>query len=229
VILALALLLAGQSSESWYDETHLAVARAAGYRKWYNAAGADIAKLKAGDVEAGNHYFENPAGVQVTAELVLRQAGRYDSPGAPEGHLYGAVIGALRHYRRAVREGRYAEHHLALAAHYIGDLSQPLHHIPRDAFNRDRHGANDGIVNENIMEHTERVVEHMCAIDLDAENFERRVAEEVARIANLSRTLAGRLRREDRDMTPDEAYQQLGYSASLLSAVLDALGAQRLP
>ena len=32
---------------AWFDETHIAVAKAAGYQKWYNAAGADMIKLKA--------------------------------------------------------------------------------------------------------------------------------------------------------------------------------------
>jgi hypothetical protein len=36
----------------WYDETHLVIAKAAGYSKWYNAVGADIAKIKAGSKES---------------------------------------------------------------------------------------------------------------------------------------------------------------------------------
>jgi len=35
-------------SLAWHDETHLAIAKAAGYQKWYNTAGPDIAKVKAG-------------------------------------------------------------------------------------------------------------------------------------------------------------------------------------
>jgi hypothetical protein len=31
---------------TWHDETHIAIAKAAGYEKWFNAAGADIAKIK---------------------------------------------------------------------------------------------------------------------------------------------------------------------------------------
>lgn len=38
----LSLILLGVS-QAWYDKTHLAVAKAAGYPQWYNAAGADIA------------------------------------------------------------------------------------------------------------------------------------------------------------------------------------------
>ena len=28
----------------WNDETHIAIAKAAGYKKWYNSTGADMAK-----------------------------------------------------------------------------------------------------------------------------------------------------------------------------------------
>ena len=43
------------NSYPWYDETHIATAKAAGYKKWYNATGADMAKLKAGRKERFNH------------------------------------------------------------------------------------------------------------------------------------------------------------------------------
>ena len=51
-----------------HDETHLAIAKAAGYEKWYNAAGPDIAKVKAGDKEGYNHYSNNPPDTVVTPE-----------------------------------------------------------------------------------------------------------------------------------------------------------------
>jgi hypothetical protein len=52
---------------TWHDETHLAIAKAAGYEKWFNAAGADIAKIKAGAVEKRNHYVNNPPDTVVSA------------------------------------------------------------------------------------------------------------------------------------------------------------------
>ena len=36
---------------AWHDETHIAITKAAGNEKWYNAAGADIAKVKAGSLK----------------------------------------------------------------------------------------------------------------------------------------------------------------------------------
>jgi hypothetical protein len=58
-------------SSAWFDETHLAIAKAAGYKKWFNATGADMAKLKAGKRESHNHYANNPPGTLITSETVI--------------------------------------------------------------------------------------------------------------------------------------------------------------
>jgi hypothetical protein len=48
-VLAITILFVFQSvSSAWHDETHIAVAKRAGYYKWFNACGADMAKLKPG-------------------------------------------------------------------------------------------------------------------------------------------------------------------------------------
>ena len=60
----------------------------------------------------------------------------------------------------------------------------------------------------------------MYTITLRDNRFEADLAREIARIANISRKLGYKLRADNRDMTPDEAYIQLGHSASLLRAVL---------
>jgi hypothetical protein len=219
------IALPGASARAWHDMTHLAVARAAGYERWYNAAGADMAKLKAGGRERYNHYFNNALGVDVTPALVLLQAQRYNAPEGIQGHLYGAVLGSLRRYLRSTEEGKYAEYNLAFCAHYVADLSQPLHNTPWDDFNRRRHTANDATVEDDGLPAITRNIRlHMYDISLRGEDFERAVAREVARIANLSRHLGMRLRAEDRNMTREEAYTQLGHSASLLRAILIRLG-----
>jgi hypothetical protein len=218
-VVLLLFVLSGPA-EGWYDETHLAVARAAGYQKWYNAAGADIAKLKAGDVEKYNHFFNNTRNAEVTPGMVLSQVKRYDDPHDEEGHLYGAIIASLSEYEKGVAKGAYAEYHLALAAHYVADLSQPFHNIPHDDFTRRRHAANDGMVNAEILENVAGIERHMYPVSLTREQFEEDLAREIARVANLARALGRRLRSEDRDMTTAEAYRQLGHSASLLRAIL---------
>lgn len=212
------------TARAWHDETHLAVAKAAGYSGWYNAAGPDLAKVKAGAVEQRNHFCNNSGGATVTPELVLAQTARYNDPRDAEGHLYGAIIAALRAYERARREGWYAEYHLAYAAHYLGDLSMPLHNLPYDDFNRTRHDRNDGIVDHGVLAELAPLRRQMRPVVLGDATFERDLAREIARIATGARALGERLRRERRDLTVAEAYGQLGQSAALLRAVLDHYG-----
>ncbi|HUJ79241.1 MAG TPA: hypothetical protein VLY45_02870 [Nitrospiria bacterium] len=217
------LLLAPEPARAWHDHTHLAIAKAAGDPGWYNAAAADVTKIKAGAIEDKNHFFDNDKNVEVTPRLVLDQAGRYNDPGDEQGHLYGAIIASLRAYRAAKEAGRYADYHLAFAAHYLGDLSQPLHNIAYDGFNRAHHAANDGLVERDVLDRVADIQKRMYEIRLRPDHFEEDLAREIARIANLSRLLGLKLKSERRDMTPEEAYTQLAHSASLLRAVINNL------
>ncbi len=227
VLLCLSVLLPVHHAYGWHDETHLAVAKAAGYNKWYNAVGADIAKIKAGAIERYNHYFNNLFHREVTPEMVLRQVMRYNSPNHEEGHLYGAIIASLREYLYAFKDGKYAEYHIAFCAHYITDLSEPLHNVPYDDFNKEHHVTNDGIVENEVLENISKIKKHMYPIRLKPDNYEKDLAKEIARIANEARHLGYKMKKENRDMTKEEAYQQLGHSASLLKAIVEYLGGKK--
>jgi len=224
LFIVIALVAAGSSVQAWHDQTHLAVAKVAGLQSWYNATGPDVAKIKAGNIEAYNHWFNNNAETEVTPRLVLNQIERYNERNRlldSEGHLYGAIIAALRAYEKDTRAGKYAQYHLAYCAHYIADLSQPLHNIPHDDFNKAYHQASDGIVEATILHEPQKIVQHLYAVTLSKEDFEADLAREIARIANISRMLGYKLRAENRNMTREEAHVQLGHSASLLRAVLE--------
>lgn len=203
------------AAAGWFDETHLAVAKVAGYYKWFNAAAPDVAKIKAGDREGHNHFVNNPRGAVVTPETVFAQAEKYNQPD-PAGHLYGAIVASVRDYIRQKQKGRYGEYHLAYACHYIGDLSQPLHHTLYDEYNREHHLNTDGVVNDEVLGRLDRIT--VYPIDIRSE---RDLAREIARIANLSMALGYRLRDEGRLLGREEAYRQLSHSASLLKAVLE--------
>jgi hypothetical protein len=221
-MIVFALLIASQTP-AWHDKTHLTVARVAGLESWYNAAGPDLAKIKAGNIESYNHWYNNNAEAEVTVQMVLGQIGRYNERNRildSEGHLLGAILASLRDYEKDVRRGKYAQYHLAFCAHYLADLSQPLHNIPYDDYNKTWHQAADGIVEETIWNETGKIEKHMYKIQLRPDQFEEDLAREIARIANLSRTLGYKLRQDNRNITPEEAYIQLGHSASLLKAVL---------
>jgi hypothetical protein len=220
LLLFILLLLFTDHAFGWHDETHLAVAKAAGYYKWYNATGADMAKIKAGWVEGYNHFFNNSKKKEITPEMVLDQAARYNHPNDKEGHLYGAIIASIREYKKIIKESKYAEYHIAFCVHYIADLSQPLHNIAYDDFNKSRHSENDGIIDNNILENLVKIRKHMYNVNLRRDHFEYDLAKEIARVANQARRLGYMLKKTNRNMTEDEAYTQLGHSTSLLKAVL---------
>jgi hypothetical protein len=220
-LIFICLVISATPAHSWHDRTHLTVAKAAGYEYWFNAAGADITKIKAGAIEEKNHYYNNFANTTVTDKMVLDQANLYyNSPSDEEGHLYGAIIAALRYYKKNKSAGKYAEYHMAFAVHYIADLSQPLHNVLNDAFNKAHHSFNDGVVDSDILNNINQIEKGMYEIRLRPDNFEEDLTKEIAKIANISRSLALKMKAENRDMTKDEAFIQLGHSASLLKAVL---------
>jgi hypothetical protein len=201
-------------AHAWFDETHIAVAKAAGYAKWFNACGPDMIKVKMGQRESNNHYANNPRGRVITPEMVMAQVEKYDQIDE-QGHVYGAIIASLRNYIAVKKEGKYAEYHLAFCAHYVGDLSQPLHNTEYNAFNRMYDKAVDGTVNDEVLENLNKIKIYPMTI-----NNERDLAREVARIANLSMVLGYRLEDENRMLTKEEAYRQLGHSTSLFKAIL---------
>jgi hypothetical protein len=203
---------------AWYDETHLAIAKAAGYAKWYNAAGADMAKLKFGSIEGKNHFVNNPLDTVVTEEMVLAQIEQYNKTDET-GHLYGAILASLRAYLKDKKAGKYGEYHMGFCAHYVGDLSMPLHNVLYNEFNQAHHGQNDGIINDEVLENLSRIEIYPISIETEAD-----LAKEIAQIANLSIDLAKRLEAENRLMTKSEAYLQIGHSASLLRAILTYAG-----
>ena len=204
------------NSYPWYDEIHIAIAKAAGYKKWYNAAGADMAKLKAGDVEKQNHYVNNPRETIVTPDMVFQQINEYNKTNDLKGHLYGAIIASVRDYLKARDEGKYGEYHLAFCSHYVGDLSQPLHNTVYNLYNRRNHKTIDGIINDEVLDNVDKI--KIYPIKIESEND---LAKEIARIANLSLKKGYQIQDEKRLLTKEEAYEQISHSASLFKAILE--------
>ncbi len=208
---------------AWHDETHLAIAKAAGYDKYYNAAAADVAKLKAGDKEGLNHYFDNPKGLVIDVALVKSQIGLYNGTKDQDGHLYGSILASLHDYIAASQQKRYAEYHLAYCFHYIGDLSNPLHNSVYDEFNKTHHQDFDGAVETKALASLQEITNRMIKMVLRPEYLEDDVAREIAMIANKSIALSKKTRLENRNMTEAEAWEQVALSASLCKAILFVL------
>jgi hypothetical protein len=204
------------NSYPWHDETHIAIAKSTGYKKWYNATGADMAKLKAGKVEKRNHYVNNSRGATVTPETVFKQAKKYNKTNDIVGHLYGAIMASVRDYLKAKHTGKYGEYHLAFCAHYVGDLSQPLHNTLYNSYNRKNHKTIDSIINDEVLDNVDKIRIYPIKID-----SEKDLANEIARIANLSLKKGYQIQDEKRLLSKVEAYEQISHSASLFKAILE--------
>ena len=214
------LMLSSVQAYAWHDKTHLSIAEAAGFELWYSATAPDVAKSKSEfrPIEEKNHYFNNNAQKEVDEAMVLEQASRYNKTGDAEGHLYGAIIGAVRAYKEESASGKYAEYPLVFCAHYIGDLSMPLHNTEYDDFNKKRHTVNDGIIESSVRNNIGYIQRNMSEITIENESD---LAREIAKVANTARRLGIKIRKENRNMTGEEAYIQVSQSSSLLKAVLN--------
>ncbi|MEI6692626.1 MAG: hypothetical protein WCL43_07865 [Chlorobium sp.] len=219
----LTFMLTATQAEAWHDKTHLSIAEAAGFELWYSSAAPDVAKSKSEfrPIEEKNHYFNNNAQKEVDEAMVLEQVDRYNKTDDEEGHLYGAIIGAVRAYKAESATGKYAEYPLVFCAHYVGDLSMPLHNTLYDDFNKKRHTINDGIIEGSVRNNIGFIQRNIIAITIANETD---LAREIAKVANTARKLGAKIRKENRNITQDEVYTQVIQSASLFKAILKYVG-----
>lgn len=222
-LLAVCLMSFFGPAQAWHDLTHIAVGQAAGFDRAYHLAAPDIAKLKAYHVEDYNHWVNNEEGTTITPAMIKGQIQRYNLgiAGEERGHLYGAIVGATRGYRDDSGAGKYAVYHLVYAGHYTADLSMPLHNTPYDEFNMKHHSINDGVVEKEVAANLDRIRLYPVSIKTEED-----LVVHIARIAQKAKDLGFRMRRENRDMTKEEAYQQLSDSASLFKGVLEYVNYQ---
>lgn len=206
------IVCAVSSVSAWHDKAHIAVMDASGapYSSCL-AISPDVVATKL-PKEAANH-FTYVDKVTVTINDVSMQVKYYDSADS-KGHLYGAIVAAANNVRDKLAKCQRPDYSYSFLAHYVGDISQPLHNSPFDLFNKVNHGRIDGIV-DNVSRLTQRIVARMVPMcirdDID-------LAASVARIANVARIADGKLRYR-KTMSHDDALELLGHSASLLRAI----------
>ena len=215
------------SAMAWHDRTHIAVGVAAQFDQAYNLAGPDVAKLKVDTVEEYNHWVDNSETTTITKALIKGQIQKYNLGTEREkrGHLYGAIVAAIRAYQDESAAGKFATYHLVYAGHYIGDLSMPLHNIDNHLLDTlPNHYENDHIVENEITANMDKV--KLLPITIKNEDD---LIQNIALIATKSKGLGYKLLKEERNMTKEEAYQQISQSASLFKAVLEYVGYSKSP
>jgi hypothetical protein len=218
-LLTLAVASLAAPAHAWFDDTHRAVMEASGAP--YGSCVAIAPDILAHRLvtEGPNHYSNQAA--PITPADVLRQVDRVDRADAA-GHVYGAIVVSARHVAAALASDKRPNYAYGFLAHYVGDLSQPLHNSPYDAFNQQHHRRIDGLV-EQVPNLPAAIAARMRPLHL---RNEAELATAIADVANAARAADVRLRHSG-DMSQDEALDLLGRSASLLRAINDWVGIGR--
>jgi hypothetical protein len=86
-------------------------------------------------------------------------------------------------------------------------------------YNRKYHQTTDGIINDEVLDNLDKI--KIYPIKIKSEND---LANEIARIANLSLKKGYQIQDEKRLLTKEEAYKQISHSASLFKAILEYVG-----
>jgi hypothetical protein len=200
---------------AWFDATHQAIVEASDLPfSPCLAVAADVVSHKH-PAEAHNHYSNLPD-LFITPAHVLREVSRYDTED-PQGHLYGAVLAAFHRLRATIQASKRPDYDFAFLAHYVGDLSQPLHNSPYDAFNRAHHLRLDGAV-DALPELASQIGRRMTCLEIQSDT---EAVEAIVRVGNAAREADHRLR--ENGLSEEDILDLLGQSASLLKGLVGFL------
>ena len=249
VFLFVALLAA--DGGAWSCKTHVFIAAEAGMANPEAACFPDMTR-KEGEALLGPRHWHNAApGTVVTPGYIERfrvERATYVKRGGagPEvlevqiphraGVLYSEIVETYRLLKGS--RGWQRAYYLSVLAHYVADLSQPLHNFPHG----NEPAADGRIYSDEGLWAKNAHFEFDAALDayLPADRELRRqiyaiirppvilsdddLKREVAGIANRAIALAGACYREKRPLTKAEAVEQVSRSISLLMAVMKETG-----
>jgi hypothetical protein len=97
----------------------------------------------------------------------------------------------------------------------VTDLPQLLHNTVWNSFNMRYRKAVDGILKDKVLKNLDKIMMYPIQVKCEGD-----LANEIARLANLSMVIGYRLEGENRVLTKEEAHQQLGHGAALFKGIL---------
>ena len=212
LILVIAATLSIQSI-CWHDATHIAIMQASNTSYSPCLAIAPDVLTRKLPSEAQNHYTA-VHGTEVNAQNVFEQIKYYDMANDSTGHLYGAIVAAYRQVVISMLSGNRPDYDYSFVAHYVGDLSQPLHNSPYDSFNKKNHNRIDGIA-DDVRNLSILISAKMESLHIGSDD---ELVSTIVNLANDARDADKKLRRTC-DMSLDTALTLMGKSSSMLRAI----------
>jgi len=236
-------------SYAWDCKTHAYIAKRAGIRIPEAACMPDIIRDENHDLLGPFHYHDAAPNTIVTADYIDRfkvsevniqfegNSFRVLVP-HPAGILYWKIVDLyekMKNLDRTKPDNQLAyEYYMVTIAHFVGDLSQPLHNFPyadkpsgdgkvyeeEGKFNRDYHYKFDEAfsyyLNNDPNIHS-KINEHIKNIDLKSTE---QLKNEISAIANSAIKIANQCYLEKRMPSEDELLKQVSWSISLLMAII---------
>lgn len=245
----LALLVYCGQAWGWSSETHTFIAEEAGLEYPLTACFPDLSKKDNEDL-LGPYHWHNAAPATVVDAAYIDKfrvtQGPYIKKSAPEskaisirvpdpaGVLYWEIIDLYKKLQG--KSGWVRDYYLANLAHYVGDLSMPLHNFPHGkdpasdgqvyadvgTWAKDNHAKFDEALDSWLPLKPAKRQQFKALLTPVAISSEAQLKAEVAKIANKSITLANKCYSEQRKMTKEEALAQAALSVSLLKAIVDS-------
>lgn len=251
IIQIILILFFFSNSYAWDCKTHSYIAKKAGLRVSEVACIPDIIRDELYDLLSPFHYHEASPDTVVTPEYIDRfsidetviemHGKKYKiSVPHPSGVLYWKILQIFEKMEsldKSIRDNLLAyEYHLYSIAHYVGDLSQPLHNFPygeypasdgkvyaiEGNFNRENHFKFD----ESFSYHLKNNPQIDMMIDKAIKEINIRSKEdlkrEISNIANAALKIANECVKDNRLPSEEELIQQVSWSISLIKAIIKA-------
>lgn len=233
---------------SWDCFTHAYIAKKAGLRIPEAACMPDIIRDEQYDLFEALHYHDAAPDTVVTPEYIDRFR-ILDKTVSIDGRDYRLRVphsGGVLYYKivelyekmisldKSIPDNVLAyEYYLFTIAHYIGDLSQPLHNFPygdkpasdgkvykeEGKFNRENHLKFDEAFTKHLFRSNEldtRIDKEIREIKLNSTDT---LKKEISNIASSAIQIANKCFKEKRLPTEEELVRQISLSISLLKAV----------
>lgn len=251
IYLLIFLLLFSSKSFAWDCKTHAYIAKKAGIKIPEAACMPDIIREENYSLLSPFHYHGASPYTTVTPEYIDKY--RVDEMNIlienrilkiliPDqaGVLYWKIVDVyekMKSLDRSISDNQLIyEYYLASIAHYIGDLSQPLHNFPHGEnpasdgkiypgegeFNKQNHLKFDEAFTFYFASHPEidnKINARIKQIKISsAEDLKK----EVSNIANSAIDIARKCYKENRMLLEDEVINQIALSISLLRAIIIA-------
>lgn len=244
------IFLLSTDALAWSSKGHMFIAQEAGMTNPETACFPDLSRNEEYDLLVRYHWHDAAPNTIVTPDYIDRyqiSKGAYVKVGSPPGSspikirvpdptgvLYWEIVELYKKLKGS--RGWEYDYYLSNIAHYVGDLSQPLHNFPYDGspasdgkiypevgkWSKEHHAKFDDALDSGLPLRTEKKAAfEKMVIPIKIESADD-MKKEISKVANSSISLANKCYSQRRIITGEEALKQVALSVSLLRAIIDS-------